>query len=301
MAFEITFLGTSSMVPTKDRNVQSIYVEYKGEGILIDCGEGTQRQMNIANINRLKVRKILITHWHGDHVSGLIGLIQTIGNTEEPKLLTIIGPEGTKKYMEHTLKSCAFDLQIDLNIEEHPVKEKTNIYENEDYYIEAAPMEHGIPCNAYSIVEKDKRKIDLKKLEEKGLKQGPKIGKLQRGETINYEGKKIKPEEVSHIEQGKKISFILDTLQNSNCEEIARNADLLICEATYASDKENKAEEYNHMTAEQAAIIANNADVKKLVLTHFSQRYKSVQDLQEEAKQTYPNTTMAYDFLKTRL
>ena len=124
MALEITFLGTSSMVPTKDRNVQSIHLEYRGEGILLDCGEGTQRQMNIAGINRTKVKKILITHWHGDHVSGLIGLIQTLGNSKDVSELSIYGPPGTKKSMSHLLETCIFDLTVDLNIVELDLKEK---------------------------------------------------------------------------------------------------------------------------------------------------------------------------------
>ena len=105
----ITILGTSSMVPTKDRNVQSIYLDYNGEGILFDCGEGTQRQMNIAGINRTKVKKILITHWHGDHVSGLIGLIQTLGNSKYASKLEIYGPKGTKRFMNNLLNSCVFE------------------------------------------------------------------------------------------------------------------------------------------------------------------------------------------------
>lgn len=301
MTYELVFLGTSGMVPTKDRNVQSIYLEYKGEGILIDCGEGTQRQMNIKGINRLKVKKILISHWHGDHVSGLIGLIQTMGNHEERKKLVIYGPVGTKKYMNNLLNSCIFDLALDLEINELNIHAKNVIFENEDYMIEAAPLDHSVPCLGYSFIEKDKRNINLTKAKKLGLKEGPLLGKLQRGQTITHKGKEISPDDVSTIKKGKKTTFILDTTVTDSCYELAQDADLLISEATLSSNLKEKAELRKHMTAEGAALVANKAGVKKLILTHFSQRYKTLHELEKEAKETFENTEMAFDFKKVKL
>ncbi len=301
MAIEITFLGTSSMVPTKERNVQSIYLEYKGEGILVDCGEGTQRQMNIAGINRLKVKKILISHWHGDHVSGLIGLIQTIGNVAEPGTLTIYGPPGTKKHMGHLLESCIFDLRIKLEIKEIKTEKKAVFFENEDYQLEAAPLDHGVPCLGYAFVEKNKRNINMDKAKKLGLEPGPLLGKLQKGQAVKHDGKTIKPDDVSTIKKGKKIAFIMDTTYCKACIELAENSDVLVSEATYESSKKEKAEEYKHLTTEQVAMMAGQSNAKKLVLTHFSQRYKTLHDLEEEAKRIFPNTVMAYDFMKIKL
>lgn len=301
MAIEITFLGTGGMVPTKDRNVQGIYLDYKGEGILVDCGEGTQRQMNIAGINRLKVKKILLSHWHGDHVSGLIGLIQTLGNVEEPKKLIIYGPKGTKVHMHHLLNSCEFDLRLELEINELNIKNKAVIFENDDYMIEAAPLDHSVPCLGYSFIEKDTRNINMSKAKKLGLSEGPLLGKIQKGEPVKVKGKEISPDDVSTIKNGKKVSFILDTLLTQNCYEIAQNADLLISEANFDSKLEEKARKSKHMTADQVALIANNSNVKKLILTHFSQRYKTLHDLEEEAKGLFPNTLMAFDFMKVKL
>jgi ribonuclease Z len=301
MALEITFLGTASMVPTKERNVQGIYLDYKGEGILVDCGEGSQRQMNIAGINRLKVKKILISHWHGDHVSGLIGLIQTLGNTEEPGVLTIFGPQGTEERMHHLLNSCIFDLRIKINIKELNIKKKSVIFENEEYIIEAVPLDHSVPCLGYSFMEKDTRKINLEKAKKLGLSEGPSIGKLQKGEPVKVKDKLIHPDDVSVIKKGKKVSFIMDTALTNSCYELAENADVLISEATFESSKIEKANQFKHLTAEQVALIANRAGVKKLYLTHFSQRYKSLGDLEDEAKGFFPETTLAYDFLKIKL
>jgi ribonuclease Z len=294
---ELTFLGTSCMVPTKERNVQSIYLEYKGEGILIDCGEGTQRQMSIIGKSRMKVKKVLISHWHGDHVSGLIGLIQTLGNQEEPKKLTVFGPKGTKTKMYHLLNSCYFDLRIQIDVKEIDTKKKSIVYQNQDYKIEAAPMEHSVPCLGYSFIEKDQRKINMAKAKKLGLKEGPDIGKLQRGQKV----KGVKPEQVSHIQKGKKITFILDTRPCKNAIELAEDADLLICEAAYMKKHEEKGIEYSHMTTEQAAYIANKANVKKLIITHFSQRYKTTEELAEEIKTYFKNSSCAYDFMKLKV
>jgi len=301
MALEITFLGTSSMVPTKERNVQSIHLEYKGEGILLDCGEGTQRQMNIAGINRTKVRKILITHWHGDHVSGLIGLIQTLGNSKDVSELTIYGPLGTKNFMNNILNSCIFELIVDLNIVELDMKRKKVFFENEFYYLEASPLNHSIPCVGYSFVEKNRRKVNMEKAKRHGLTEGPLLGNIQKGLPIKMNNKLIMPEDISTLQKGKKITIIADTSFSSNAQSLAEEADVLICEATYESEDEEKAEQYKHLTSEQSALIASNAGVKKLVLTHFSQRYKTLDVLEEQAKNIFPNTVLAFDFMKIKL
>lgn len=297
---EITFLGTSSMVPTKNRNVQAIYLEYVGEGILIDCGEGTQRQMNIASINRLKVRKILISHWHGDHVSGLIGLIQTIGSCENPKTLEIFGPEGTRKHLNHLLNSCLFDLRIEIKVHEIKASSLKTIYENENYEIKAISMNHNVPCLAYSFEEKDKRKMIKSKLEKFGLK-GKLVGDLQKGLFVKINDKKVSPEDVSKLEKGKKVTFILDTAYNANCEIIAKDSDILISESTYDLKLQEKAKEYFHLTSKDAATIAKNSNSKRLILTHFSQRYKSLDDLKKQAKDVFKNVELAKDFLKVKL
>jgi ribonuclease Z len=301
MAIEITFLGTASMVPTKERNVQGIYLDFKGEGILVDCGEGSQRQMNIAGINRLKVKKILISHWHGDHVSGLIGLIQTIGNTEEPGKLTIFGPVGSKERMHHLLNTCIFDLRISIDIQEIDIKKKSVVFQNDDYIIEAAPLDHSVPCLGYTFTEKDTRKINLEKAKKLGIQEGPLLGKIQRGETVTVKHTQISPDEVSTVKKGKKIAFIMDTAITNSCYDLAENADVLISEATFESSKAEKADKFKHLTAEQVALVANKVGVKKLILTHFSQRYKSLSDLEREAKDLFPETTLAYDFLKLKV
>ncbi|HJX05215.1 MAG TPA: ribonuclease Z [Candidatus Nanoarchaeia archaeon] len=299
---EITMLGTSCMVPTKERNVQGIYVEYKGEGILFDCGEGTQRQMNIAGINRNKIRKILITHWHGDHVSGLIGLLQTISNNENPQKISLYGPRETKERLLHLLRSVGFEHErLEIDVKELNPQGIEIIYQNEDYLIECAYMDHKMPCLGYSLVEKDKRKINMAKAKKLGLREGPLIGKLQAGHSVSFKGQTIHPDDVSHIQKGKKLTIILDTLPCQNAYELAKEADILIAESAYTSELAEKAQEYKHLTTQDAGLIATNAHVKKLIITHFSQRYKSNKELEEEIKTFFKESQAAYDFMKIKL
>ncbi|MFH0869990.1 MAG: ribonuclease Z [archaeon] len=302
MAMEIVMLGTSCMVPTKERNVQSIYVEIKGEGLLFDCGEGTQRQMNIAGINRNKVRRIFITHWHGDHVGGLIGLLQTMSNNENSQKVTIYGPRETKGRISCLLGAVSFEgNRLDLEVKEIDSHEVMKVCDNEEYYVEAAYLDHKMPCLGYSLVEKDKRRINMAQAKKIGLHEGPLIGKLQAGQAVTFKGKTINADEVSHMQKGKKLTIVLDTLPCENAYELAREADLLIAESAYTSDKEDKALEYKHMTTKQAALIATTANVKKLIITHFSQRYKTAAELDEEIKTFFPESECAFDFMKIKL
>ncbi len=300
MTLEITFLGTSSMVPTKERNVQAILLDYNGELLLFDCGEGTQRQMNIAGFSRARVKKVFLTHWHGDHVGGLISLIQTIFNGEYHDTLHVYGPKGTKLRLEHLRKSVDFENEIRLEVHElNPEpREIITAYEGEEYLVECTPMRHGTPTIAYAFVEKDKRRVDMAAAAKHGLKTGPLVGKLQRGETVEFKGKTITAEEVTYVRTGKKVALIPDTTLNDAAPLLAENADVMICESTYGGEHEEKAAEYKHLTAAQAALIAQQAGVKRLILTHFSQRYTSVNHLLDEARTHHPNVELAHDFYR---
>ncbi|MBI2656346.1 ribonuclease Z [Candidatus Woesearchaeota archaeon] len=295
---QITFLGTSSMVPTKERNQIAVFLSYGSDGILFDCGEGTQRQFKIAGISLTKVTKILISHWHGDHVLGLPGLIQTLSSMDYSSKLEIYGPVGTKKRMEKMFEAFVFDKRLDFVVKEA----KSGIFfENNDFQLEAYQLEHGIETLGYRFVEKDKRKIDMKKVKKFDIPIGPLLGKLQQGITIEHNGKKIVPDDVTYVEDGKKLSYITDTVLCDACHKIAEDADLLICEATYSSKLVGKSEEYGHMTAKQAAQLANKSNAKQLVLIHFSARYKNTQELEEDARNIFDNVICAKDFMKIEL
>ncbi len=295
---ELVFLGTSCMVPTKERNHSSVLLSYKSEGILFDCGEGTQRQLKIAGIKPTKVTKIMISHWHGDHVLGIPGLLQTLGASEYTRTLEIYGPKGTKKHIKSMFEAFVFDRPFDLKVEEI---EKGIIFENKDFVLEALPLKHGIATLGFTFVEKDRRRINVPAVKKIGIPEGPLLGKLQRGETITFKGKKISPEKATTVVEGKKIAFISDTTPCTNCYKLAENADLLVCESAFASNLQDKADQYKHMTAKEAALVASRSNVGKLILTHFSARYKEVTELQEDAKQVFQNVQCANDFMKVKL
>jgi ribonuclease Z len=297
---EVTILGTSSMVPTKDRNVQAFYLEFEGEGMLFDCGEGTQRQMNIAGISRGKVRRIFITHWHGDHVAGIIGLIQTIGNSNYTDTLHIYGPPGTKEHMFHMMNATIFENKVDIDVHEvHPrFGEEFLVVDSEKYKVTCIPLDHSVPSLGYAWYEKERTRVDMAACKRLGLTEGPLIGKLSRGQPVTLEGKAIKPEDVTYRTAGKKIAIFGDTQPVPELIQLARDADLVICEATYNSDLEDKAAEFKHMTGAQAAMVAQRAEARKLILTHFSQRYLSVEQTLDEARAVFPNTEAAFDLMK---
>ncbi len=298
---ELTFLGTSCMVPTKERNVSGVYLSYKGEGILLDCGEGTQRQMNIAGINRNSVRKVLISHWHADHMAGLLGLLQTMGNMDDEATVDIFGPKDTTMRMEHLLKCSAFDLRIRLNIHElTPKGVEVAVNENE-YTILVAPMSHSTPCVGFAFIEKDRRRVDMKYLKSLGVPEGPHLQALQLGKSITHKGKQVDVEKATQIVRGKKIAWIPDTRPCQAIVDLGQDADLMIIEATYASSLPHKAEQYSHMTAKESALLGNQANVKKLVLTHFSQRYDTTQEIEEDARTYFSDAVCAHDFMKIKL
>jgi ribonuclease Z len=287
----ITFLGTSASIPTISRNHTSILLNYKNESILIDCGEGTQRQFKFAKLNLCKLTKILITHWHGDHILGLPGLLQTLGLQEYNKTLQIYGPKGTKRYIS-IIKEL---VNIKIPLEVHEITKK-NIFETEEYEIESLPMSHTKPSNAYSFIIKEKRRLDKKKLKKLKLPNSPVLKELQQGKKIKYSGVIINPEQVSYLEKEKKITFILDTAPNKNAIIIAKNSDLLISESSFSKNDKEQAKKFKHLTSLQAAKIAKVSKSKKLILTHISNRYSNKNTILNEAKSIFKNTSISKDF-----
>jgi ribonuclease Z len=295
---QILFLGTSSMVPTKERNQSGVLISYGSEGILVDCGEGMQRQLKIAGIKLTKITKILISHWHGDHVLGLPGLIQSMSSSDYGKTLRIYGPTGTKRHMKRMFEAFIFDRKMEIIVIE--VK-KGIFFENKEFILQAQPLEHNIATLGYNFTEKEKRKIDLKFVKKIGIPQGPLLGRLQDGEKVVWKGKLVDVDKATYAINGKKITIVTDTTPCMGADLLAKDSDILICEATYSSKLENKSEEYGHMTSKQSAELANRANAKKLVLTHFSARYKDTQELEDDARNLFDNVVCANDFMKINI
>ncbi len=289
---KIIFLGTSAQIPTAKRNHTSILLNYDDENILVDCGEGTQRQFRKAKLNPYKITRILITHWHGDHVFGLLGILSTLSLSEYNKKLFIYGPKGTKEFVKEILKIFNFQKNYEIVVEDVSGK----FFETKDFYLEAKYMKHGIPTNAYCFVEKEQIRIDKNKLKKSGI-QGKIISELKNGKDILFNGKKFKAKDLTYKENGKKVSFVLDTLNNDGIISFVKNSDLLICEASFSSSENDKASEHLHLTSEQAGKIAKESNSKKLILTHISQRYeKNLKKFEQDAKKVFKDVKIAEDF-----
>jgi len=289
---KITFLGTGSAIPTKKHSHPAILASFANENILIDCGEGTQRQFKIAGLNYMNLTRIFITHWHGDHILGLPGLFQTLAMNGYNKTLKVYGPKGTKRYIE-LIQELIRDFHIDLE-----VNEVSGRFINENlFFAEAADMHHGTPANAYSIILKDRIKLDKKKLKKLKLPNSPLIGQLASGKDITFKGKKIKAKSLVYIDKGKKVTFVLDTSYNNNAIELAKNSDILITESEYAAEEIARAQEYKHLTAPQTGEIAKKSKSKQLILTHISQRYEhNPKIIEKEAKKVFKNVKIVKDF-----
>jgi ribonuclease Z len=296
---EIIFLGTSQAVPTADRNHTAILVKHEDENILVDCGEGTQRQFRIADINPCRLTKILITHWHGDHILGIPGLLQTLALNNYSKTLEIYGPKGTRQFMHAILNMFIFEGKIKVNVTE---VEPGKFFDSRNLELFAYKVEHGRHALAYAIKEKDKLNINIEKLKKMGIKPGIHLRPLKEGRSIKIGSRTIKAKDFTFFRKGKKISIVLDTAYCDSCIAAAKDADLLISDSTYASDLKEKAREYEHLTAEDAGRIAKKAKVKELILSHISQRYKNKEEiLLKEAKRIFKNTKIARDFMRVQL
>ncbi len=293
---KITFLGTSDAIPTAERNHTSIWLNFAGENILIDCGEGTQRQIRKAGLNPCKLTRILITHWHADHILGLPGLLKTMAMSGYNNTLYIYGPTGTKFLMNSLMK--LFAVRDEFKIEIREVSGK--FLETGAFYLAAEKMIHGVACNAYSFVKKEQVRIDKSKLKKFGIREGPHLKDLKKGKNMKYNGKMYKARNLTYEEEGKKITFVFDTKINDKIVPFARNSDLFVCEAS-SVDKEG-AKKYQHMMAEQAAETAKKAKVKKLVLSHISQRTE--RDLNgnlSRAKKKFGNIIIAKDLYSVEI
>ncbi len=291
----ITFLGTSASIPTKERNLFSIHLQHLNNRFLFDCGEGTQRQMFKAGLSPFKITAVFITHIHADHLLGLAGLLQTMNFLGRKEPLTVYGPEKIKKYVNF-FKSWDYT-EFGFEIKAKEVKEG-KIFENQDCIISAFELKHSAPCYGYLFEEKREINLDKKKFEKLGLKEGPLLKELKEKGEITFKGKKITLEQVAKPKKpGTKIAVVVDTLPIPKIIEKVKQADVLICEATHSDELKEKSHEYFHMTAKDAAMIAQKAQVKQLILTHFSARYENEKTLEEEAKKVFKNTLAAKDLM----
>lgn len=296
---QLTFLGTGAGIPAKARNVTSIalkLLEEKGSIWLFDCGEATQHQILHTNIKPRRVEKVFITHLHGDHIYGLPGFLASRSFQGGESPLTVYGPKGIADYIAVSLKVSQTYLKYELNIVE--VNEGI-ILDEDQFYVEAKMLEHGVQSFGYRIVEKDRPGALLtEKLAEMGVKPGPLFREIKAGKEVTLENGTIinGKDFVGPSIKGRIVTILGDTRSCSAAVELARAADVLVHEATFSEKEAAIAGEYYHSTAGQAATNAKEAGVKFLILTHISARYDTTEALLEEAQAIFPASSVAEDF-----
>jgi ribonuclease Z len=298
---KLFFLGTGAGIPAKNRNVTSValkLLEERGSIWLFDCGEATQHQILHTSIKPRRLEKIFITHLHGDHIYGLPGLLSSRSFQGGESELTVYGPKGLDEYIRVSLNVSQTYLKYPLKVVEI---EEGVIFEDEQFVVEARLLDHGVPSYGYRVMEKDKPgTLLVEKLQEMGIKPGPLYRKIKNGEPVVLEsGEIIEASEFLGTRQKGKVVVILgDTRKCENALYLAQNADALVHEATFAKNEVQLAQDYFHSTTGQAAEVANQAQVKKLYLTHISSRYDrdAALTLEKEAREIFMETEMAEDF-----
>jgi ribonuclease Z len=298
----ITFLGTVSGVPSLTRNHSAIVLEHFTEVknvFLFDCGEGAQKRLMKSGISFMDIDKIFLTHWHADHFAGLIPLIQTMNLEKREKPLTIFGPEA-ERFVSNIMDMGYFGLRFPVKAVNVPFEgsEILKIDEGEDYEILSVPVFHTVPAVGYCFKEKDKWNIDEEKLKKMDIKKGPWLKKLKKEGNLEWKGKMVKIEEIGFLKKGLKVVYSGDTMPCENVLRLSKDADLLIHDGTFLEeDVGSKA----HADVKEAARLAKKAGVKGLVLTHISRRYTDTKELEDQAREIFPDAVIAKDMMKINL
>ena len=301
---KLTFLGTSAGAPTTRRNVTAAVLQLpqRGDAWLFDCGEATQHQILRSPLRLSQLQTIFITHLHGDHIFGLPGLLasRSMQNASETPV-TIYAPRGMQEFLRASLDCSGSQLKFSLDI--HVVSEG-KIYEDDAFEVYAKPLKHRMPCFGYAIVEKEiPGAFNIDKARALNIPPGPVYGLLKAGNTVTLDDGRIinGTELIGEPRKGRKIVICGDTIFTPNAVELARDADLLVHEATHLEEDRALAERALHSTAKMAAETAQLANAKRLVLTHFSARYEGeygrLDELLQEARAIFPNTELARDHL----
>ncbi|WP_406656941.1 ribonuclease Z [Methanolobus sp. ZRKC2] len=297
----VIFLGTAGSLPTTNRNTSATMVNIEGELMLFDCGEGTQQQMMRAKTGMKALSSIFISHFHADHILGIPGLIQTMSFHGRTEPLRIYGPHWVHEFVRILSALGYYKLRFDI---EGIDLEPGDIVKRDGYSIHAIGTEHSVPSLGYALTEEKRTgKFNREKAIELGVPPGPLFSRLHRGEAVEIDGRTILPEEVvGQARPGRKIVYSGDTRPCKGIMEASKDADLLIHDGTLAKDQQDWAIESMHTTAEEAAQLAKEANVRNLILTHISSRYSDdVTPLLEEAKAVFENVSVAEDMMEVEV
>lgn len=294
--FEVTVLGTSSATPTSTRNPSAQVLNVHERFFLIDCGEGTQMQMRKFKVKMQRIDTIFISHLHGDHYLGLVGLLGTLHLLGRTKQLTVYSPKGLKEIVgiQHEISDSHLNYSLEFVVLDTKKSEK--IYEDDAVRVETIPLNHRVPCSGFLFTEKPKeRNIIKEKLAEHKIPFSE-IPNIKAGNDYTVNGKTIPNSELTEKPPpSRKYAYCSDTKYDETILPYIKGVDLLYHEATFDKQKEERAKETNHCTAEQAARIAKKAQVKQLLIGHYSARYNDLNVLLDEAKEVFNNTILAVE------
>lgn len=290
---DICLLGTGGMMPLPYRWLTSLMARYNGTSILIDCGEGTQIAMKEKGWSPKPIDVICFTHFHADHISGLPGMLLTMGNAERTEPLLLIGPKGLTKVV-NALRVIAPELPFEIRCMELTEPQQTISFEG--FHIDAYKVNHNVVCYGYSIVVERIGRFDVQKARELAIPQNC-WNRLQKGETLEHEGRVYTPDMVlGPPRKGLKVTYCTDTRPTESIVNNAKHSDLFICEGMYGEpEKLQKAKEYKHMTFYEAAKLARSAEVKELWLTHYSPSLPRPEEYMPKVREIFPNSVAAKD------
>ena len=281
---ELIVLGTASQAPTRHRNHNGYLLRWDGMGLLFDPGEGSQRQMTFAGVSAHDIDHLCLTHFHGDHCLGVPGIVQRMSLERVPHRLHAHFPASGQEYFRRLRYASAFHETAELV--EHPIDRPGTVATGDFGTLETRGLDHPIDSFGYRLVEPDGRRMLPERLAAHGI-SGPAIGKLQQDGAIHAGGRTVPVEEVSTVRPGQRFAFVMDTRVCDAVYELAERADLLVIESTFLEQDSALAREYGHLTAGQAGRIAAECGVRKLVLTHFSQRYTDPERFRAEAANAF--------------
>ncbi len=297
---KLVYLGTSAAAPTPERSLTCICLVRENEVLMFDAGEGAQVAYLKAGLPWNKKMKIFVTHLHGDHCLGILGLLQTMSMQKRTESLEIYGPAGIEEFITANIKVLNFGLPFPVFI---TIVEEGNVVNEKKYQISCCEAQHGIPAFSYCFEENEKSGVFYpEKAKELGIPEGKMWQELQNGNSVEVNGVKIDSSQVTGDKRpGKKIGISGDTRPTEKLQNFFTNSDYLSFDCTFSFDLKDRAIETNHGTAKEAAELAKNANVKNLILTHFSARYSDESVLLDEAKQIHESVIAAKDLLEIEI
>lgn len=295
---ELVVLGTASQVPTRTRNHSGYLLLWDDRGVLVDPGEGTQRQLIHAGVRTTRIDHVCLTHLHGDHCLGLPGVLARLSLLHPGHRVALHYPVEGDEYVQRLLRSSIVDLFLDLHLD--PVERPGVVVDEAGFRLVAERLEHSAPCLGWRVEQPARRHLLPSRLAEVGL-AGPAVGELVRTGRVRCDGAEVRLEDVSDWGVGQAAAFVFDTRWCDGAVALARGADLLVCESTFLSRDQERATGYGHLTAAEAGRLAAVAGAGRLVLTHFSGRYRDPGAFLEEAAAEFTDVVVAEDLMRVAL